>query len=92
MRNTETAIAACLSRLEHLMQSVGRLQKAHVSRGCDASSERSFREIRLAKTAIEADYEALKSKLNEVRGSLNDNEQRAKSRRRQMLMEKVFTR
>jgi hypothetical protein len=34
----------------------------------------------------------LKSKLNEVRAVLGDDEQRAKSHRRQVLMEKVFTR
>lgn len=92
MRNPETAIATCLSRLESLIQSVGRLQKAHISRDSDPSSERSFREIRLAKAAIEADYEVLKSTLNEVRAVLGDDEQRAKSHRRQVLMEKVFTR
>lgn len=92
MRNPETAIATCLSRLESLIQSVGRLQKAHISRDSDPSSECSFREIRLAKAAIEADYEVLKSKLNEVRAVLGDDEQRAKSHRRQVLMEKVFTR
>ncbi|MBN9290745.1 MAG: hypothetical protein J0H36_06405 [Hyphomicrobium denitrificans] len=92
MGNPETAIATCLSRLENLMQSVGRLQKAHISRGSDPSNERTFREIRLAKAAIEADYEVLKSKLNEVRASLGNDEQRAKSHRRQALMDKVFTR
>lgn len=89
---SDSKIAACLTRLDNLIQSVGRLQKAHNSRGCDPSNERSFREIRLAKAAIESDYEVLKTKLNEMRVSLGDDEQRAKSKRRQMLMEKVFPR
>lgn len=92
VRNSENSIAICLSRLDSLIQSVGRLQKAHASRGINPSNERSFREIRLAKAAIEADYQALKTKLNEVRASLADDEQVAKSHRRQVLMEKVFSR
>jgi len=91
-RSSETSIATCLTRLESLIQSVGRLQKAHVSRGSDVSSERSFREISLAKAAIDSDYQILKSKLHEIRASLADEEQRVKSKRRQMLMEKVFQR
>lgn len=90
--NSASTIAICLSRLDNLIQSVGRLQKAHASRGTKPSNERSFHEIRLAKAAIEADYQALKTKLNEVRASLADDEQRAKSERRRMLMEKVFSR
>jgi hypothetical protein len=74
------------------MKSVGRLQKAHISRGADITNERSFHEIRLAKASIEADYHAMKAKLHEIRTSVDDEEQRAKSKRRQMLMEKVFPR
>ena len=92
VRSRETAIATCLSRLESLMKSVGRLQKAHISRGADITNERSFHEIRLAKAAIEADYHVLKTKLHEIRTSRDDEEQRAKSKRRQVLMEKVFPR
>lgn len=93
-RNSKSSIAICLSRLDSLIQSVGRLQKAHASRCSGPTNEQSFHEIRLAKAAIEADYRELKTKLNEVRASLSDDdqEQRAKSQRRQMLVEKVFSR
>jgi len=89
---SESSVAICLSRLDSLIQSIGRLQKAHASRGTHPSDERSFREIRLAKAAIDADYRVLKTKLDEIRISLADDNQRAKSQRRQMLVEKVFSR
>ena len=90
MRSSDSSIATCLSRLDSLIQSVGRLQKAHASRCANPSNERAFRKIQLAKAAIEADYKALRAKLNEVRISLSDDEELAKSKRRQKLLERVF--
>jgi hypothetical protein len=89
---SENAISSCLSRLDSLIQSVGRLQRAHALRVNNPTSERTFHEIRLAKAAIESDYRTLKIKLTQVRDSLANEEQRAKSARRRILMEKVFSR
>lgn len=90
--DSESAIVSCLSRLDNLIQSVGRLQRAHALRASNPASERSFHEIRLAKAAIETDYQTLKMKLTQVRDSLADDDQRAKTARRRMLTEKVFSR
>lgn len=90
--DSESTIAGCLSRLDSLIQSVSRLQRAHALRASNPTGERSFHEIRLAKAAIEADYQTLKMKLTEVRDNLADDEQRAKSARRRVLTEKVFSR
>jgi hypothetical protein len=91
-QDSESVISSCLSRLDSLIASVGRLQRAHALRVSNPTSERSFHEIRLAKTAIETDYETLKIKLTQVRDNLASDEQRAKSARRQSLAEKVFSR
>ncbi len=91
-QDAETVIAGCLSRLDSLLGSVGRLQRAHALRVSDPRSERSFHEIRLAKAAIETDYQILKIKLTEVRDTLGDDEQRARSARRHSLTTKVFSR
>jgi hypothetical protein len=90
--DSDSTIASCLSKLDNLIQSVGRLQKAHASRASNPTSERCFHEIRLAKAAIETDYETLKIKLTQVRDNLADDDQRAKTARRRMLTEKVFSR
>lgn len=91
-QDSESAIASCLSRLDNLIQSVGRLQRAHALRATHPSSERSFHEIRLAKAAIDTDYQTLKTKLTQVRDELAGKEQREKTARRRELTEKVFSR
>jgi hypothetical protein len=90
--DSESTIVSCLSRLDNLIQSVGRLQRAHAQRAINPASERSFHEIRLAKAAIETDYQTLKMKLTQVRDSLAGDEQRTKSARRRTLTDKVFPR
>lgn len=92
MQNVERAIAGCISRLDSLIDSVGRLQRAHALRSGNPASERSFHEIRLAKAAIETDYQNLKIKLTQVRDDLADDDQRAKAARRRTLTNKVFSR
>ena len=90
--DTETVIAGCLSRLDSLLGSVGRLQRAHALRVSNPRSEQSFHEIRLAKAAIETDYQILKIKLTQVRDALGNEEQRVQTARRQSLTTKVFSR
>jgi hypothetical protein len=89
---SESKIVSCLSRLDTLIQSVARLHRAHAQRASNPNSERCFHEIRLAKAAIDTEYETLKVKLSQVRDSLADDEQRAKSARRRNLTDKVFSR
>jgi hypothetical protein len=91
-RGSAAAIAICIARLDHLIQSVSRLQKAHAARGTGPADERSFHAIRLAKAAIDADYQTLRAKLIDVRSGLADDEERSKSQRRRELMDKVFPR
>lgn len=91
-QDSDSVISGCLSRLDNLIKSVGRLQRAHALRIGNPTSERSFHEIRLAKTAIENDYQTLKIKLGQLRDNLANDEQRAKSVRRQSLTAKVFSR
>jgi hypothetical protein len=91
-QNADSVISGCLSRLDNLIESVGRLQRAHALRIGNPASERSFHEIRLAKSAIETDYQTLKIKLGQLRDNLASDEQRAKSARRRSLTEKVFSR
>lgn len=85
-------ITGCISRLDDLIESVARLQRAHALRISNPTSERSFHEIRLAKAAIETDYQTLKVKLAQVRDDLGDDDQRVKSARRRTLTDKVFSR
>ena len=91
-QDADSVITGCLSRLDNLIESIGRLQRAHALRVGNPTSERSFHEIRLAKTAIETDYQTLKIKLGQLRDTLASDEQRAKSARRRSLTEKVFSR
>jgi hypothetical protein len=91
-QDSDSVICGCLSRLDNLIESVGRLQRAHALRLGNPTSERSFHEIRLAKTAIESDYQSLRMKLSQLRDDLASEEQRAKSARRRSLTEKVFSR
>ena len=85
-------ITGCIPRLDDLIESVARLQRAHALRISNPTSERSFHEIRLAKAAIETDYQTLKVKLAQVRDDLGDDDQRVKSARRRTLTDKVFSR
>lgn len=91
-QDRDSAISSCLSRLDNLMQSVARLQRAHTRRSGDPGSERTFQEIRLAKTAIETEYQALRLKLTQIRESLADETEQIKSTRRRNLTAKVFSR
>lgn len=91
-QDSDSVISGCLSRLDNLIESVGRLQRAHALRVSNPTSERSFHEIRLAKTAIETDYQSLRMKLSQLRDDLASEEQRVKSARRRSLTEKVFSR
>jgi len=91
-QDSDSVISGCLSRLDNLIESVGRLQRAHALRVGNPTSERSFHEIRLAKTAIETDYQSLRMKLSQLRDDLASEEQRVKSARRRSLTEKVFSR
>lgn len=89
-QNNESIVSGCLTRLDNLIASVARLQRAHALRLSNPSSERAFHEIRLARAAIETDYQTLRFQLAQVRDELGGDEQMAKSARRKLLTERVF--
>ena len=89
-QDNESIVSGCLTRLDNLIASVGRLQRANALRLSNPTSERAFHEIRLARAAIETDYQTLRIKLTRVRDELGGDERVAKSTRRRLLTERVF--
>jgi hypothetical protein len=67
---TDTALTGCLTRLDKLSEAVERLQRAHALRVSNPASERAHQEVRLAKTAIDADFQILRIKLTQIYNSL----------------------
>lgn len=89
--DSESVLSGCLNRLDSLVEAVGRLQRAHALRVSNPTSERSHDEARLAKAAIEADYQVLKIKLTQVRDSLAQETSRPPPMRRPARAGKVLT-